>query len=135
MKRLMLAGIMLGLSLGLKGQNVSTMDLQWNVASYFEVQTGAIMENESKLITHGSNKIEWLNWDGTTKYAFQVSNVRGHWENVNRVGSITYSIKSGEVEGILSVERSNSNWIARIMLTTDEEPIIYELTLSSVLKL
>ncbi|MFZ1809245.1 MAG: hypothetical protein WAU36_18575 [Cyclobacteriaceae bacterium] len=135
MDRLILVVMFFGVSLGVRGQDVSMVNLEWNVKSSFDVQTGFMDEGESKLITHADKSIEWLDWDGTTKYTFQVSNIRGHWVDVNRSGSITYNIKSGELEGILSIERSNSNWLARIMLTTMEEPVIYELTLNSVQKL
>lgn len=88
--------------MGVMGQDISSMDLEWNVVSYFEVQTGEMNDEATRLVTHTNSSIEWVEWDGTIKY---------------------------------SIGRSNSNWIARIMLTSDEEPIIYELTLNSVQKL
>lgn len=135
MNRFVLATLLLGLSMVVSGQDISVSDLEWSVGSYFEVQTGAMNEEVSKLITHTSSSIEWVEWDGTIKYSFQISNLRGQWLDVNRKGSITYNIKNDELEGILTIEGMNSNWIARIMLTTDEEPIIYELTLNSMQKL
>ncbi len=127
--------IFLTLVSGAFAQDVGTLNVEWKVTSSFEVETGMMTEEEGVLLTRSDQTIEWRSWDGTVIRSFQVTGLHGHWYNVNYPGMITYDVVSGGHRGSISIERTSTTCVARIMLVSDEGPLVYELTFSGVQKL
>lgn len=130
MKILYLIGL-LSLCTFASAQDVPTQTLEWSITSRLEVNTGIRLEESGSLITHTNQQIEWISTEGAVLQTYQVRSVTGHWFNVDGSGSITFHITTNEQDGLITLERTDKGLMGHIMMT-GEEPVIYELILSTV---
>lgn len=118
----------------LRAQNVTTENLVWHVSYVNDVNTGErqFLENE-KLITYGSDRIEWHNADGSIKHTYAINNIGGSWSNVANNGSIVYQFKNGDQLGTLTFERTSGEMTVRVLLAKDDVlPEIYEIKIVKI---
>jgi hypothetical protein len=118
----------------LRGQDITTANLTWHASNVNDVNSGEreFLDNE-KLITYGSERIEWRKADGSIKYSYTINNVGGSWGNVKNNGSIVYQFKNGDQLGTVTLERSNNEIMIRVLLGKDDElPEIYEIKIEKI---
>lgn len=118
----------------LRGQDITTENLTWHASYVNDVNSGERerLENE-KLITYGSERIEWRKADGSIKYSYTINNIGGSWSNVRNNGSVVYQFMNGDQLGTVTFERSNNEIVIRVLLGKDEAlPEIYEIKIEKI---
>jgi hypothetical protein len=118
----------------LHAQNITTENLMWHVSYIDDVNTGerVLSENE-KLVTFGSDRIEWRNGDGSIKHSYTINNVGGSWSNVSNNGSIVYQFTNGDQLGTVTFERIKNEITVRVLLGKDDAlPEIYEIKIVKI---
>jgi hypothetical protein len=118
----------------LRAQNITTDNLQWQVSYIDDVNKGERIQSENeKLITYGSEQIEWLNADGSIKYTYTINDIGGSWSNVSNNGSIVYQFKNGDQLGTITFERASNDITVRVLLGKDDAlPEIYEIKIVKI---
>jgi hypothetical protein len=118
----------------LRAQNITTDNLQWHVSYIDDVNKGERTQSENeKLVTYGSQKVEWKNADGSIKHTYAVNDIGGSWSNVGNNGSIVYQFKNGDQLGTVTFERSKNEIMIRVMIGKDDElPVIYEIKIEKI---
>lgn len=111
-------------------QNIASITISWSSTSTFYAEEGKTTEEETQLVTHGSNSVEWKNSDGTVRKNYQVLEVINGWSNVTVAGSAQFKISDGQNGGLLLIERVDGGIKARIAIGS-EEPELIELTIIS----
>lgn len=131
MRQIVLVILALTISEVTYAQNPAASTLEWKVNSIFDVQTGMMNEDES-ILTTNPERITWASHDGDINYEAEVNNIKGNWANSNFNGSITFQVTTDDgFDSSVMIERNHSGIVARIFITK-EEPVVYELTISSV---
>jgi hypothetical protein len=123
-----LAGVML------RAQNITTENLVWHVSYIDDVNTGERTQSENeKLVTFGSDRIEWRNANGSIKHSYTINNVGGSWSNVSNNGSIVYQFTDGDQLGTVTFERIKNEIMVRVLLGKDDAlPEIYEIKIVKI---
>lgn len=118
----------------LHAQNITTDNLSWYISSVYDVNHGEhVLSDNEKLITYGSDRIEWHNADGSVKYTYAVNNVGGNWSNVSSNGSIVYQFTNGDQLGTVTFERTKNEIMIRLLVTKDDAlPEIYEIKIEKI---
>jgi hypothetical protein len=118
----------------LRAQNITTENLVWHVSYIDDVNAGERTQSENeKLVTYGSDRMEWRNADGSVKYTYTINNVGGSWSNVSNNGSIVYQFKNGDQLGTVTFERVKNEIMVRMLLAKDDAlPEIYEIRIVKI---
>lgn len=132
--KILLSMMFLLACIALRAQNITTDNLSWYISSVYDVNLGEhVPSDNEKLITYGSDRIEWHNADGTIKHTYKVTNVGGNWSNVSNNGSIVYQFTNGDQLGTVTFERAKNEIMVRVLVTKDDTlPEIYEIKIEKI---
>jgi hypothetical protein len=132
--RMLLSVMFVLISVTLYSQNITTDNLLWHVSYIDDVNTGERTQSENeKLVTYGSERIEWHNSDGSVKHSYAINNIGGSWNNVNNNGSIVYQFKNGDQLGTVTFERVQNEIMVRVLIGRDDTlPEIYEIKIKKI---
>ena len=112
-------------------QNIETSTIEWNCSSTFDVQTGTINDDATRIVS-SANQITWYDDQGVAKETLQVTGHEGSWSNVSNNGSIIFKVISGNYSGIAQFSKANGVMRVRIQMVLDDEVPIYELTVNEI---
>ncbi|MFD1001458.1 hypothetical protein ACFQ21_19170 [Ohtaekwangia kribbensis] len=132
--KIILSILFVAAGVSLRAQNITTDNLKWHVSYIDDVNKGERTQSENeKLVTYGSERIEWHNADGSIKYTYAINDIGGSWSNVSNNGSIVYQFKNGDQLGTVTFERANNEITVRVLLGKDDElPVIYEIKIVKI---
>jgi len=131
MKNLVLLSILAVLTVRATAQNISTTNLNWGSVSTFVPTTATTTGEVTQFITYSGDSIRWVGADQTIKYRLKVLETNGTWSDVSQAGTIIYEVDNNGKRGVITMTRSNDIKV-RMMLTTDADPAVYELTINSI---
>jgi hypothetical protein len=111
-----------------KAQSVRTATLRWNAERIFDATQGQWSEQATYIVTHGSNRIEWFNNDGSLRNIFQVSDLIGEWSNIGAEGYVQYEVSNGKYSGTITIRKEGME--TKILISVDSEsPTLLEITI------
>jgi hypothetical protein len=133
-KKIFLSVLFVLTGVALRAQNITTESLVWHVSYIDDVNTGERTQSENeKLVTFGSDRIEWRNGDGSIKHSYTINNVGGSWSSVSNNGSIVYQFTNGDQLGTVTFERIKNEIMVRVLLGKDDAlPEIYEIKIVKI---
>ena len=133
-KKIFLSVLFVLTGVALRAQNITTENLLWHVSYIDDVNIGERTQSENeKLVTFGSDRIEWRNADGSIKHSYTINNVGGSWSNVSNNGSIVYQFTDGDQLGTVTFERIKNEIMVRVLLGKDDAlPEIYEIKIVKI---
>lgn len=88
-------------------QDISTSTIKWSYSSIKDLNTEITTEAKSFFITYPSDKIEWVQKNGTRTYTLEVTSSEGNWNDISSFGAITYHIKFREGQGLIEINRND----------------------------
>ena len=97
------------------GQNVRTTDLTWTVDRVTDLKTGAANDYEAAFRVYGTTHVEWRQRNGQMTTRYEIKDVIGEWDNVQRNGSITYQLERNGHTLKMTMEKNSSG----IFITLD----------------
>jgi len=112
-------------------QNVQTSTIKWNCTSTFTANPGSI-DNEMTKVVSSSDQIVWYDSNDVVRKTFAITGSDGTWSNVSNNGSITFNITAGNDVEIVQFFRTAGVAKVRIIITEDNTPQSYELTVTTV---
>jgi len=109
--------------------------IQWNATGFTDQNTGATAQGETKFITYGSDKIEWVQRGGKLVYTLAVSSADGVWTNTSTDGSLIYHVVLNEKSGTITITRSSGAISLILHLYDGHETInnLYSITILDIL--
>lgn len=99
------AFLLLFLSGGLKGQDISQVALKWISTSTTDLRTSEARSYNSTFISR-DQEIQWLQKGAQNVKTFHIVQQIGSWTDVSVDGSITFKVTEGGSSGTIVFERS-----------------------------
>lgn len=126
--------LLLTCSHGLLAQDIEVATIAWNIQQKVDVSTGSSESVSERIISYGSNHIEWQDEKGILKHDYVIRQVNGQWSNVAHAGSILYEVESGGKQGTIGFTRDGQEIIINlVLLNIDSLPERFRFTISNVL--
>ena len=116
MKNLVSILFVLSFSLA-RSQDVTTAKLAWSVIQLTDLNANVVESYKCVFKTNGDKAIMWLQNNETFQTEFKIEAMRGTWADVNKDGSIVYSISTDGLEGSLTFKHLGNS----ITITLDLE--------------
>ena len=127
-----ITGLMLLLaSSSVFSQNIQTSTVEWNCASTFTASSGTFADEISKVVSN-PQQITWYDAEGVARQTFAVTSANGSWTNVASNGSIQFIVSSGANRGTVQFERSAGATTIKILIISEAETEVYELSVNTV---
>jgi hypothetical protein len=126
--------MLLTCSHGLFGQDIAIATLAWNIQQKVDVSTGSSESVSERIVSYGTNHIEWQDENGILKHDYSIRQVNGQWTDVAHAGSILYEVESGGKQGTIGFARDGQEIIINlVLLQGDNLPERFRFTISNVL--
>lgn len=114
----------------LHAQNIHTTPIRWNVASAFDANSGEMSLESSMFISHPDH-LEWKTADGSIKYTLKIVETNGSWTSIANNGQVIFEVDQEGQRGTVQFSKNGAEVKVKLMLLTQETPIIFELTISN----
>ncbi len=88
--------------------NPQSDTLQWNASGFTDQDADTTIVKACQFKSYGSNKIEWIQKNGSMTYTLTATAMEGTWTNVNSDGSLVYTVAFNGMTGTLTMARSGS---------------------------
>jgi|GEM_PF-5802108 len=135
MRKLLILFVLMAGFMKSHAQNISAAKLLWNSTGTMDPSNSASINEPSQFRTYSGDSIQWAGQDGALKSRLKILETNGSWNDASQVGSITYEVDNNGKRGVIAIERTTANpdmVKVRMVLTTDAEPQVYELTINSI---
>lgn len=96
-------------------QDIAKTTLEWNTVEATDERSQGKFNHQSVFRTHGTDRVVWLQKNGTHTTTYQIASVEGEWLDVSKSGAVVFHLRHDGKKGLLSVERT----AAGIFLTLD----------------
>lgn len=113
-----------------QAQNIAEGKISWKVVSWFDGQTGELHLEEGVLITNDDSLVRWYDQVGDIRLELNIEATQGNWSQPESNGSLLWFVNDSLDSGTVTIERKGLSLVARIIISTEAAPAIYELILS-----
>lgn len=110
--------------------DITTQTISWISSKETNLATGVTSTDPEKLVVYQKERIEWFDAKGTKKNTLTIQSTKGNL-SIDGQGEVIYQVTAEKIRGNITIKKTATQTIIKVVLVEDNKPSIHELLISS----